>query len=95
MKRRTFLTSLIEVPVTLNLLKDFLADDYSYPLRRKQFWSVQGNFKPTREIVLLHLRTSFNHKEALASWPLEELNLNELQSIHSDHHERSLKRLRG
>ena len=95
MKRRAFLTSLIESSVKLNLLKDFIADDYSYPIRRGQFWSIEGDFKPSRDIVLLHLRTSFNHKEALASWPLEELSLNELQSIHSDHHERNLRRLRG
>jgi len=60
--------------------------DACYPISGS-WWSVDGDWHPTKEKVADHLFTSPNHTGGKFedSW-LELLALEELQSLHSDHH---------
>ena len=89
MIRRVFLTSLIKRIVSVNLISGLLEVRSGYKVREpKNYWSVEGSFSPLREEIIQHLRASPNHKTAdFQRLPLEEWTLDELQSIHSDHHE--------
>jgi hypothetical protein len=60
--------------------------DACYPISGN-WWSVDGDWNPTREIVRDHLFTSMNHVDGHFEYEwLDLLTLEELQSIHSDHH---------
>lgn len=80
--------------IVVDLLKGFLKDEesrFSYKVR-SNYWSVEGNWHPSRDQVLRHLRRSSIHRFAsFQQWPLEQLTLPELQSLHSDHHEGRVK----
>lgn len=58
-----------------------------YPLRGNH-WSVEGNFNPTREYTIQHLRSA-HARELLADWNIESWSLEELRSVHDDLHERA------
>ncbi len=59
----------------------------SYPLRGNH-WSVDGDWNPSREKVVEHLRGP-NHVAYLqASWHIDSWSYEELRSLHDDLHER-------
>jgi hypothetical protein len=59
----------------------------SYPLRGNH-WSVEGDWNPSREKVIEHLRGP-NHVAYLqASWHIDAWSYEELRSLHDDLHER-------
>ncbi len=59
----------------------------SYPLRGNH-WSVDGDWNPSRDKVLEHLRGP-NHVSYLqASWHIDAWSYEELRSLHDDLHER-------
>jgi len=58
----------------------------SYPLRGNH-WSVNGDWNPTREEVVEHLRGP-NHAASIpASYKIEDWSYEELRSLHDDLHE--------
>jgi hypothetical protein len=57
-----------------------------YPLRGNH-WSVSGDWNPTREEVVAHLRGPNHAAEILASQQIETWSLEELRSLHDDLHE--------
>ena len=65
-----------------------------YPIRNGSYWSVEGDWNPTKEKVKNHLFKSPNHVSGKFEdhW-LKELNHMELQSIHSDHHDEMANRM--
>lgn len=58
-----------------------------YPLRGNH-WSVEGDFNPTRETVIAHLRGSNHAHQLQPDWKIEEWSVEELRSLHDDLHER-------
>jgi hypothetical protein len=59
----------------------------SYPLRGNH-WSVEGDWNPTKEVVITHLRGP-NHVAYLqAAWHIDDWSLEELKSLHDDLHEK-------
>lgn len=60
-----------------------------YPLRGR-WWSVDGDFRPTRQQLITHLGTG-EHKGQFSLAYLNGLSLEELHSLHSDHHERRVQ----
>jgi hypothetical protein len=59
----------------------------SYPLRGNH-WSVDGDWNPSRETVIEHLRGP-NHVAYLqASWHIDSWSYEELRSLHDDLHEK-------
>jgi hypothetical protein len=64
-----------------------VASTGSYPLRGNH-WSVDGDWNPSRERVIEHLRGP-NHVAYLqASWHIDSWSYEELRSLHDDLHER-------
>lgn len=57
-----------------------------YPLRG-HWWSVSGDWKPTRQQVIQHLKTSSQHRGEFPSEWLDTLSYEEAHSLHSDDHE--------
>ncbi|MCA9080433.1 MAG: hypothetical protein KDA58_07730 [Planctomycetaceae bacterium] len=57
-----------------------------YPLRGNH-WSVEGNWNPTREYVIHHLRSTHG-QQLQTGWQIEEWSLEELKSVHDDLHDR-------
>src|SRR4029079_12262793 len=61
----------------------------SYRLRGNH-WSVDGDWSPSRDTLVSHLRSP-NHAGQLASnWRIEGWSNEELRSLHDDLHEREL-----
>ncbi len=58
----------------------------NYPLRGNH-WSVEGNWNPTREYVIHHLR-SIHSNQLQADWNIESWSIEELRSVHDDLHDR-------
>ena len=58
----------------------------NYPLRGNH-WSVDGNWNPSRELLIQHLRTTHGN-QLLATWNIETWSREELRSVHDDIHNR-------
>lgn len=58
----------------------------SYPLRGNH-WSVSGDWNPTRDAVIQHLRGPNHAASILATWKIEDWSYEELRSLHDDLHE--------
>ena len=65
------------------------ARDIGYPIRGG-FWSVGNNWRPSRSQVIYHLQYGVHAGKFSKSY-LDQLTLQELQSLHSDDHERRVK----
>jgi hypothetical protein len=61
----------------------------SYPLRGNH-WSIDGDWSPTQEKVVNHLRGPNHGHQIAASWSIEAWSYEELRSLHDDLHEREL-----
>lgn len=61
----------------------------SYRLRGNH-WSVDGDWNPTRAVVLTHLRSPSHCYQVAAGYKLESWSYEELRSLHDDLHEREL-----
>jgi len=59
----------------------------SYPLRGNH-WSVEGDWSPTREKVISHLRGPNHLYQLIPAWHIDDWSLEELRSLHDDLHER-------
>jgi len=59
----------------------------SYRLRGNH-WSVDGDWNPTRETVIQHLRGSAHTGQLESQWQIEGWSYEELRSLHDDLHER-------
>ena len=59
----------------------------SYPLRGNH-WSVEGDWNPTRDKVITHLRGPNHYWQLVAAWKIDDWSLEELRSLHDDLHER-------
>lgn len=64
-----------------------VATSGNYPLRGNH-WSVEGNFNPSREYIIQHLR-SVHGGYLQANWNIETWSHEELLSAHDDIHERT------
>jgi hypothetical protein len=61
----------------------------SYPLRGNH-WSVDGDWEPTKAVLISHLRGP-NHADQLSpEWAIDSWSYEELRSLHDDLHEREL-----
>jgi hypothetical protein len=58
-----------------------------YPLRGNH-WSVEGDFNPTSELLVRHLRGPNHGHQIATDWKIEEWSTEELRSLHDDLHER-------
>ena len=58
----------------------------NYPLRGSH-WSVEGDWHPAREKVLLHLRGPNHSHQLRAEWKLDDWSREELRSLHDNLHE--------
>jgi hypothetical protein len=58
-----------------------------YPLRGNH-WSVDGDWSPSKDKVVSHLRGPVHQAFLQTSWKLEEWSVEELRSVHDDLHER-------
>lgn len=61
----------------------------SYRLRGNH-WSVDGDWEPSRETVISHLRGPNHASQLASSWRIESWSYEELRSLHDDLHEREL-----
>jgi hypothetical protein len=61
----------------------------SYPLRGNH-WSVEGDWNPTQERLIGHLRGPNHGHQITASWAIDAWSYEELRSLHDDLHEREL-----
>jgi hypothetical protein len=59
----------------------------SYPLRGNH-WSVEGDWNPTRDKVITHLRGPNHYWQLTAAWKIDDWSVEELRSLHDDLHER-------
>jgi hypothetical protein len=59
----------------------------SYPLRGNH-WSVEGDWNPTRDKVITHLRGPNHYWQLVAAWKIDDWSVEELRSLHDDLHER-------
>jgi hypothetical protein len=59
----------------------------SYRLRGNH-WSVEGDWSPTREKVIEHLRGSNHYWQLEPQWHIDGWSYEELRSLHDDLHER-------
>jgi hypothetical protein len=57
----------------------------SYKGKTKTRWNINGDFSPSKETLIKHMRTDKDHV-AVASWPLELLSREDLTALHSDLH---------
>lgn len=59
----------------------------SYRSVSRPRWNVEGNWNPSREYVLQHLRNNSNHRGKFwQSWPLESWTRGQLLALHDDDH---------
>lgn len=66
-----------------------VANTGSYPLRGNH-WSVDGDWNPSREYVISHLRGPSHGGQIAANYAIESWSSEELRSLHDDLHEREL-----
>jgi len=59
----------------------------SYRLRGNH-WSVEGDWNPSREKVISHIRGPHGNSQLLASYAIDGWSYEELRSLHDDIHER-------
>ncbi len=59
----------------------------SYPLRGNH-WSVEGDWNPTRDKVITHLRGPNHLAQLIPEWHIDDWSLEELRSLHDDLHEK-------
>jgi hypothetical protein len=59
-----------------------------YKSRTKSKWHINGNYSPSKQTIINHLRTNKDHA-AIAQWPLEILSQEDLRSLHSDVHNKN------
>jgi hypothetical protein len=55
---------------------------------RGNHWSVEGDFNPTSELLVRHLRGPNHGHQIATDWKIEEWSTEELRSLHDDLHER-------
>lgn len=58
----------------------------NYTLRGNH-WSVSGDWNPSRETVVQHLR-AVHSQQLQANWNIESWSIDELRSLHDDLHDR-------
>jgi hypothetical protein len=61
----------------------------SYPLRGNH-WSVDGDWNPSKEVVIAHLRGAIHGAQIAANYKIEAWSYEELRSLHDDLHEREM-----
>ncbi len=61
----------------------------SYPLRGNH-WSVEGDWNPTPDKLVAHLRGPNHGQQLAATWAIEVWSYEELRSLHDDLHEREM-----
>lgn len=61
----------------------------SYPLRGNH-WSVDGDWNPSKDVVIAHLRGAVHGGQIAASYKIEAWSYEELRSLHDDLHEREM-----
>ncbi len=61
----------------------------SYPLRGNH-WSVEGDWNPSREKIISHLRGPNHASQLQVSWAIDSWAYEELRSVHDDLHEREM-----
>lgn len=61
----------------------------SYPLRGNH-WSIEGDWNPSRDRLVSHLRGPNHGTQLQSSWTIESWAYEELRSLHDDLHEREL-----
>jgi hypothetical protein len=66
-----------------------VASTGSYPLRGNH-WTVDGDFNPTRETLLGHLRGPVHGPQIAGRYAVEAWSYEELRSLHDDLHEREM-----
>jgi hypothetical protein len=66
-----------------------VASTGSYPLRGNH-WSIEGDWNPSKEKLVGHLRGPNHGHQIAASWTVEVWSYEELRSLHDDLHEREL-----
>lgn len=66
-----------------------VASTGSYPLRGNH-WSVDGDFNPTRQTLLYHLRGPVHGPQIAGRYTIEGWSHEELRSLHDDLHEREM-----
>jgi hypothetical protein len=66
-----------------------VASTGSYPLRGNH-WSIEGDWNPSKEKLVGHLRGPNHGHQITASWAIETWSYEELRSVHDDLHEREL-----
>jgi hypothetical protein len=66
-----------------------VASTGSYPLRGNH-WSVDGDFSPTRETLVAHLRGATHGGQIAGRYAVEGWSYEELRSLHDDLHEREM-----
>jgi thiol-disulfide isomerase/thioredoxin len=79
-------------PVTVEPERATVARSGQYPLTGG-WWSVEGQWNPSKSFLISHLTTHSNHAGRFArrrGW-LETLSISELQSVHTDDHTGRLK----
>lgn len=76
-----------QIKVAFDVLE---AKDIGYPIRGN-YWSVGSNWNPSRSQVIYHLQYGGQHTGKFTRGYLDQLSLNELQSLHSDDHESRVK----
>jgi hypothetical protein len=66
-----------------------VASTGSYPLRGNH-WSIEGDWNPSKDRLVGHLRGPNHGHQITASWSIEVWSYEELRSLHDDLHEREL-----
>src|SRR5262249_42816970 len=66
-----------------------VASTGSYPLRGNH-WSIEGDWNPSKDRLVGHLRGTNHGHQIAASWTIEVWSYEELRSLHDDLHEREL-----
>jgi hypothetical protein len=66
-----------------------VASTGSYPLRGNH-WSIEGDWNPSKDKLVGHLRGPNHGHQIAASWTIEVWSYEELRSLHDDLHEREL-----
>jgi hypothetical protein len=61
----------------------------SYPLRGNH-WSVDGDWNPSKDVLIGHLRGAVHGGQIAASYKIEAWSYEELRSLHDDLHEREM-----
>jgi hypothetical protein len=66
-----------------------VATTNNYPLRGNH-WSVDGDWNPTRDTVVHHLRSPNHVAHLLTAWKIDSWSYEELRSLHDNLHEQEM-----